>query len=180
MTSSRRLNTSLAMVAFAVACTSTARPRTNSASYSVAELDPSEAAVLRATLDTIVRGLRDSSTLCLSILGGPAGAHEPSDAFLRSLSLRRSVVRATECPPTYQRMIARVDADGRNIDPVRPPGYVDPYVIEIGRPQFARPAYAWVYVRQLQGTRGRDYLCTLIGFTPGAQVVCQINREWIH
>ena len=176
----RSLTVCFALLASAVACGSSAPLRTRSVTHSIAELHPTEAAVLRATLDTLVRAMRDSSTVCLYILGGPTGSQLPSEDFVRSLTLNREVVRADRCPPTYQHMIARVDSAGRPLDPPRPPGYIDPYVLEIGRPQFARPDYGWVYARQLQGTRGRDYLCTLIGFTPDAKVVCQLNRDWIH
>jgi hypothetical protein len=155
-------------------------PRRGSVPVRIAELDPVEAAMIGATLDTLSRLMRDSSSLCVTILGGPTGPEAPSAAFLRSLRVPRTVVPMQRCPPTYTQMIRLVDSRGRPVGPARPAGYVDPYKIEIGRPQFAAYGYAWIYARQLQGTSGRAYVCTAIWQSSVQRVVCNLHREWLH
>ena len=191
----RRIPCTVSLAALGIACASTTPQarRTESAVAelapmevamlgatlpAVAELAPMEVAMLGATLDTLVRRMRDSSSLCLTVLGGPAGPEAPSAAFLRRLSVRRAVVAMDRCPPTYTQMIAVVDSQGRPMP--RPPAYIDPYRVEIGRPQFAGAGYAWIYARQLQGTKGRDYVCTAIWQSAAPRVICNIHREWIE
>ena len=154
--------------------------RNAAAAVGVAKLAPMEVAMLSATLDTLVRRMRDSSSLCVSILGGPEGPEVPSADFLGSLRIQRSVVAMDRCPPTYTQMIVVVDSQGRPVGPARPAGYVDPYRLEIGRPQFASYGYGWVYARQLQGTVGRDYVCTVIRQSAETRVVCNVHSDWIH
>lgn len=166
------------LAALGLACVRSTAPR--GSGHITARLAPMEAEMLGATLDTLSRLMRDSSSLCVTILGGPAGPEAPSATFLRSLRVRRTVVPMDRCPPTYAQMIRVVDSLGRPVGPARPAGYVDPYQIEVGRPQFASYGYAWIYARQLQGTSGRDYVCTAIWQSSVQRVVCNLFRQWLH
>ena len=168
-----------AVAALGLACARSTSPR-DSVPARIAQLASMEAEMLGATLDTLARLMRDSSSLCVTILGGPAGPQAPSAAFLQSLRVRRTVVPMERCPATYTQMIMVVDSVGRPVGPARPAGYVDPYKIEIGRPQFASYGYAWIYARQLQGTSGRDYVCTAIWQSSSQRVVCNLFRQWLH
>ena len=93
---------------------------------------------------------RVCAPICVSLLGGPEGQVVPSEGFLHTLSLRRKVVSVKACPPTYTTMFVTVDSLGRPMDPPRPAGYVDPYILHLGRPQFDGPGHAYVYARQVQ------------------------------
>ncbi len=93
---------------------------------------------------------RVCAPICVSLLGGPEGQVVPSEGFLHTPSLRRKVVSVKACPPTYTTMFVTVDSLGRPMDPPRPAGYVDPYILHLGRPQFDGPGHAYVYARQVQ------------------------------
>ena len=169
----------VAVAALGLACLRSTSAR-DSVPARIAQLTAMEAEMLGATLDTLARLMRDSSSVCITILGGPAGPETPSPAFLQSLRVRRTVVPMERCPATYTQMIVVVDSAGRPVGPARPAGYIDPYRIEIGRPQFASYGYAWIYARQLQGTSGRDYVCTAIWQSSSERVVCNLHRQWLH
>lgn len=134
--------------------------------------------MIAAVLDTIAAHL-DSTTVCLMFMGGPDGPRPPDDELLARLQMRQPAVREAVCPHTYTQMVLHVDSLGRPVDPPAPPGYIDPYILHVGRPQFEQERYAWIYVRQWQGTRGRAYEC--VSQTWGRVVAsCRVVSDWIH
>lgn len=145
----------------------------------VAALSPIEQQLIAAAVDSIAARWPDSTALCLGVLGGPAGPELPSDDLLHALRTRQQPVSIAGCPRTYASMITHVDSLGRVVD-LRPPGYVDPYALTVGRPQFARDSYGWVHARELQGTAGRAYLCTVQYYRAQARAFCETVRQWIH
>jgi len=138
-----------------------------------------EQQLIAAAVDSIAAAWPDSTALCLGILGGPAGPELPTDGLLEALRTRQRPVSVAACPRTYASMIAQVDSLGRVVD-LRPPGYVDPYVLTVGRPQFASDSYGWIHARELRGTVGRAYLCTVQYVRGRAWAHCETLSRWIH
>ena len=58
--------------------------------------------------------------------------------------------------------------------------YVDPDQLTVGRPQFAMPGYAWIHIRQLQGTSGRAYLCAAQAYDGRVWAGCRAIDNWVH
>ena len=145
----------------------------------LAPLASVEREMMVAAIETIAAGWTDSTSLCLAVLGGPDGPAAPDDALLGALRTRQRPVRMVDCPRTYQSMIATVDSAGRVADPPRPSGYVDPYALLVGRPQFEQPGYAFVHARETHGTAGRDYFCIAQSYQGRARASCQVVRQWI-
>src|SRR2546425_3366848 len=138
-----------------------------------------EQQMIAAVVDTVAAHWPDSTSLCLTLMGGPEGPRAPSDDLLASLQTRQRVVRGADCPPTYTQMVLYVDSAGRPIDPPPPAGYIDPYILHVSRPQFEQEGYAWIYVRQLQGTRGRAYMCVAQAHRR-VFASCRAVDSWIH
>jgi hypothetical protein len=136
-----------------------------------------ERQMLAAAIDTVV-AMQDSTALCLTMMGGPEGPRPPSRALLGSLQSRRLVVAQADCPVTYESMITPIDSQGRPNRPERPTGYVDPYQLSVARPQFEGVGYAWVHIRQLQGTRGRAFLCTTQSLSGRVWANCRSVDSW--
>jgi hypothetical protein len=175
-----RAITAAAIAWTAVACG--ARPPADihpGPSRGVAALTPLEQELIVAAVHAIAATWPDSTALCLEILGGPGGPELPSPALLGALRTRQGVASAAACPRTYASMIARVDSLGRRVDP-RPLGYVDPYALTVGRPQFTSTSHGWIHALEQQGTSGRAYLCTVQRVQGRATARCQTVRYWVH
>ena len=170
----------VAWAALACATSSPPSPARSSADRRgrVAALEPVEEQLIARAVESVAATWPDSTALCLALLGGPAGPELPGPALLASLRTRQRPVSSAACPRTYTSMIAHVDSLGYPDDPP-PPGYVDPYILEVGRPQFESDSYGWIHVREWQGTTGRQYLCTVQYVRGQASAVCQKISEWI-
>jgi len=138
-----------------------------------------EQQMIAAVVDTVAAHWPDSTSLCLTLMGGPEGPRAPSVDLLASLQARQRAVRGADCSPTYTQMVLHVDSAGRPIDPPPPAGYIDPYILHVSRPQFEQEGYAWIYVRQLQGTRGRAYVCVAQAHRR-VFASCRAVDSWIH
>jgi hypothetical protein len=138
-----------------------------------------ESELVAAAIDTIVSTLPDSTTLCLRILGGEGGAVSPGPELISQLQSRRAIASFADCPRTYASMVQVVDSLGQPMGERRPAGYVDPYKFSVGRPQFERPGFAWLHVRQLQGTVGRAYICAGEVYQRRATTRCRVVSRWI-
>ena len=143
-------------------------------------LAPIELTLMSAAVDSLLRDVAPSTTICVQFLGGPLGPIEAPAAFLEKAAARHEVVRARDCPRTYASMFARVDSLGRSLDPPRPPGYVDPVRLSVGRPQFDQPGYAFLYARQMQGMSGKDHLCVVQAYGSRTQAGCRVLTHWVH
>jgi hypothetical protein len=161
------------LVAVAAAC---AAPRP---AVVPARLAPIERQVIVAVIDTVAAHLPDSTTLCISIMGGPSGPTSPDDLLLTHLHTRQRPERHSSCPPTYESMMILVDSAGRPRNPPRPAGYIDPYLLSISRPQFEYRDYAWVFVRQRQGTAGQEYICSVQAYRGSVVAHCVAGRSWL-
>ena len=137
-------------------------------------LSPIELAMIAAVVDSVAAQWSDSTALCLTVMGGPEGPRPAGDDLLAQLRTRQRVVAGNRCPPTYTTMISA----SRPTDP-SPPGYVDPYRVTVSRPQFEHEGYAWIHVRQLQGTRGRAYMCVAQSYER-LFAACRVIDSWIH
>jgi hypothetical protein len=138
-----------------------------------------EQAMIGAAVDNVAARWSDSTELCLTVMGGPEGSHPAGDDLLAQLRTRQRAVAGNQCPPTYTSMVRQVDSAGRPTHPPRPAGYVDPYRILVSRPQFEHKKYAWIYLRQLQGTRGRAYICVAQAYER-LIASCSAIDSWIH
>ena len=134
-------------------------------------------ALMAAATNTVLAELRDTATICVTLLHGPTGFDIP-DAHLAMLNHTR-VVPATACPRTYASMIHQVDSLGRPLT-TRPPGYVDPNRVHVSDPRRDGPFHAWVEIRVQQGSGGIEHLCSV--FTEGVNVsaYCRAGRAWFH
>ena len=137
MTCCRIRASSAARVAALILCTGCgANPPRSIRSHleaTPAPLTPVEREKLVAALDTIAAHLPDSTALCLTLMGGPGGSTPADSQLLATLRTRQRPVRGTDCQPTYTRMVRYVDSLGRSLDPPRPPDYLDPYQLTVGR-----------------------------------------------
>src|SRR5256885_6531951 len=99
-----------ALVALAVttACASSGGLAPATSPRSLATFGATERQMLASAIDTIAAHLPDSTSLCLTLMGGPEGAVLPDDAFLTSLRTRQRPIRSDRCPPTYTQMVRHV------------------------------------------------------------------------
>jgi len=167
-----------ALGALSIACAGRAPSGAPPVSQVVATFSPIERAVLGAAIDSIAAGWKDSTALCLRVLGGPAGWELPPRDLLEALHTRHQPLSVAACPRTYASMVLRTDSLGHPI--LAPPGYVDPYILTVGRPQFESDSYGWVHARELQGTAGRDYLCTIQYVRGRAWANCATLTRWVY
>jgi hypothetical protein len=167
--------TAIVALTFAIAsCAAQSSQGTDKYETAPAGLSRIEQAMIAAAVDTVAAQWRDSTALCLTVMGGPEGARPAADNLLGQLRTRQRAVAGNRCPPTYRTMTSA----SRPTDPP-PPGYVDPYRVTVSRPQFEHEGYAWIHVRQLQGTRGRAYMCVAQSYER-LFVACRVIDSWIH
>jgi hypothetical protein len=169
----------VALTVAAASCAAQPSQRVTRHETAPVELARIEQAMIGAAVDSVAAKWSDSTALCLTLMGGPEGSHPAGDDLLAQLRARQRAVAGDRCPPTYTRMVRQVDSAGRPADPPRPAGYVDPYRITVGRPQFEHEGYAWIYLRQLQGTRGRAYICVAQAYER-VFASCREIDSWIH
>jgi hypothetical protein len=55
----------------------------------------------------------------------------PEPELLRALAMQPPAVPMSQCPPTYGTWVVTVDSAGRPLEPERPPGYIDPYILGV-------------------------------------------------
>jgi hypothetical protein len=128
----------------------------------VLRMSPAEQAGLGAMLREVLTRLPDSATsACVVLSGGPPSYwYDPDSALLAALrQTSRAVLRASECPPTYDAMAVYRDSAGNVVTPRRPPGYVDPYLIQVQEQRLVGTDSAYAVVRAWQGTLKRGYVC---------------------
>ena len=138
-----------------------------------------EQQLMAAAIDTISAAMAESGVICLTLLGGPDGLIKPSGGFLARLAARRETVSKDQCPETYQSMVTGVDSLGRPNVRVRPAGYVDPYYLAVGRPQFEAVGYGWIHARQVQGTHGQNHLCMVESYRGRVRAHCTVVSRWV-
>lgn len=129
----------------------------------VLKLSVAEQEALGAMLHEVLAQLPDSSTLaCIVLRGGPPRFwYAPDSMLLGTLrSASRSVLTASDCPPTYDVMYVLRDSAGNVATPRRPPGYVDPYVMQVQEHGVIASDSASAIVRVSQGTLNRGYICS--------------------
>lgn len=90
------------------------------------------------------------------------------------------VVLEADCPPTYARMFSTVDSLGRPMDPPRPPGYVDPYAIEVSEFIGFLPDSARVTVRTEHGMSGVAKSCLVRRLESDFTASCRHLGYWVH
>jgi len=123
---------------------------------------PAEQEALEAMLRAVLAHLPDSATsACVVLRGGPPSYwYEADSSLLANLrSTRRPVRRASECPATYDLMAVYRDSAGNDVTPRRPPGYVDPFWIQLQEQRLVGTDSAYAVVRASQGTLNRGYVC---------------------
>jgi hypothetical protein len=134
------------------------------------ELPTDARRALTAALRELIAALpNDSATVCLTLPGpAPAYWYSPDAGLLERLQTStHRVVRPAQCPHTYDLMYVMRDSAGRNITPVRPPGYVDPYDVVVRAYRLHESDSASVTVTAHQGTRNHHYECAARREAPG-------------
>ena len=123
-------------------------------------------AVTRRALTSALRELLaalpgDSAAVGLTFPGpAPAYWYSPEPRLLEELRTpAHRIVGPLQCPQTYDLMYVMVDSSGRNITPVRPPGYIDPYDVVVNTYQLVGGDSASISATAHQGTRNHHYAC---------------------
>jgi len=143
------------------------------------QLEALEVSLIAGTVDTIISEHSDSATVCLEIMADSNGIRPAVAPVLRRLRSRRDVTTSEGCPRTYASMIQLVDSLGQPIPDQRPEGYVDPYRLRVGRPQFEHPDVAWLYVRQFHGMSGRAFVCVAREEDGRPRASCRVVDRWV-
>jgi hypothetical protein len=131
-----------------------------------------------AVLARVSPGLVGDVPICLSLADGERrGDPDTTAVWLRGLG--RRVTTPSQCPRTYTSMMLVVDTLGRPVDPPRPPGYLDPYYINLWRPVRIDARILLVRYEQRQGTRGKRVYCEVVEARPGPHVNCVTIGSWI-
>ena len=132
----------------------------------------------RAVLANASSGLVGKVPICLSLVDGER-RHDPDTTAVWLQAFGRRVTTPSQCPHTYQSMVLVVDTLGRPVDPPRPPGYVDPYYIDLWRPLRIDAGVFLVRYEQRQGTRGERVYCEVREVRPAPHVNCARIDSWI-
>ncbi len=164
-----------------LACAAAPRPPApGRAPPPAATLGRAERELLAAAIDTLVARRADPAVVCVTILADPAGPYAPDAALLGALSTRGRVAAPGACPRTYPTgMVTVTDPSGRPVEGP-PVGYVQPRLLQVGRPLFAAPGYAHVYAREEQGGMGWDAVCTAQYRQGRPYVWCRLGSVWNH
>ncbi len=131
-----------------------------------------------AVLAQVSPGLVAGVPVCLSLADGER-RHDPDTTAIWLRALGRRVTTPSQCPHTYASMFLAVDTLGRPVDPPRPPGYVDPYYIDLWRPVHIDARIFLVRYEERQGTRGERVYCEVVEATPDPHVRCATIDTWI-
>jgi hypothetical protein len=118
---------------------------------------------LAAALHELIAALpSDTAPVCLTLPGPPpAYWYSPEPRLLEELRTpAHRVVGPLHCPQTYDLMYVMVDSNGRNLTPVRPPGYIDPHDVDVHTYQLLGSDSLSLVAVAHQGTRNRHFECT--------------------
>jgi hypothetical protein len=118
--------------------------------------------VAAAILDAVIASLPSDTTPVCIALGGPPPPYwyGQNAALLRAIDRGgRRIVGPDECPPTYETSVVLVDTLGRSLNPVRPPGYVDPYKLNVRDEAIVAGDSVVVMPAVSQGTSNTYYRC---------------------
>jgi hypothetical protein len=105
----------------------------------------------------------DMAPVCLTLPGpAPAYWYSPEPRLLEELrTSAHRVVGPRQCPQTYDLMyVVTVDSIGRNVAPVRPPGYIDPHDVDVHTYQLLGADSVSLVAVAHQGTRNRHFECS--------------------
>ena len=132
-----------------------------------------------AALAEAIRALpSDSAPVCVTLRGAPPAIfYRPPPLLLVSLQTdSHRVVASPDCPPTYDLMSVLRDSSGRDITPVRPPGYIDPHVLVVDQYELAGADSVSFRAVAHQGTLNRHFRC---GARRGVNGVWQARCEFL-
>jgi hypothetical protein len=132
--------------------------------------------IIEGALRGIERHLNMPAPYCLSIQSGDSRT-EPDGAWLSRITLEHQVLAERACPLTYGSMVRMVDSLGRDVGPVRPPEYIDPYHVQITPPVAITRERAVVRLQASQGTHGWLLYCEVNIAAPQA-ATCGPTAQW--
>ena len=118
---------------------------------------------LTAALHELIEALPgDSAAVCLTLPGpAPDYWYSPEPRLLEALRTpAHRVVGPLQCPQTYDLMYVIVDTSGGNINPVRPPGYIDPHDVGVDTYQLLGSDSVSLVAVAHQGTWNRHFACS--------------------
>jgi hypothetical protein len=147
------------------------------AALAKAHLPDDEARHVAGVLDTLIAGLAPATVVCVSLRADAAGPYALPPAVLRHVQAATRVRSPSDCPPTFDSMVALVDSAGQSLTPPRPAGYTDPVYLAISRPHFERAQRAHLLIEGWQGTQGWVMRCISDGLP--ARVWCRRLESWI-
>ncbi|GLC24698.1 TonB family protein [Roseisolibacter agri] len=135
-------------------------------------------AVFEAMLPVPEPGATDPGRVtCLAV--GRDEPRDPEPALVAALAARvPGLVARSACPRTYASMIYRVDSLGRVNG--RPPGALDPTIVELGPLDVWAPGIVVARVRTRQGTGGTHYVCQAARAPDGTwAAACEMGARWV-
>ena len=100
---------------------------------------------------------------CIALERGST-RRDPEPELLRALALQPPAVPMSHCPPTYGSWV--VDSGGRPHGPERPPGYVDPYLLNVSPAVPTVRDLVTVRIDASQGTRFWILYCEAVPRPP--------------
>jgi hypothetical protein len=133
--------------------------------------------IIESALRGIEWDLNMPAPYCLSLQSGDSRT-EPDDAWLSRLTLKHQVLTERACPPTYGSMVRAVDSLGRDVGPDRPPGYIDPYHVEVTPPVAITEERAVVRLQATQGALGWLLYCEVAIAAPRT-ATCGATAHWV-
>ena len=140
---------------------------------------PSQDDIVLAVVDSLANQLDPSATICLSIVTDGSVQSAPSSELLKRFRLEQRVVTTEQCPRTYAIKTARDDTLGTSRATTRPAGYIDPYYLQVGKPDFRSPTQSSFAVKRLNGRGGSDLACTAVIVDEKLRIQCLVRRTWL-
>ena len=99
--------------------------------------------------------------------------YRPDSVLLRLLGDGRKVVVPKECPPTYGVGVWEVG----QTPPQPPPGYINPYFVQVTRQQYAGPETAGAAIVAGQAGYNRHYICSTRRYRPHSwRATCRMTH----
>src|SRR5215207_9536324 len=89
---------------------------------------------------------------CIIIERGSA-RHDPDPELLRALASESPTLPMSQCPRTSGTWVVTVDSAGRPVEPQRPAGYIDPYLLGVSTAVPIVRDLVAVRIDESQGTR---------------------------
>ena len=152
---------------FGLACAHA--PPTRTTSPQVQALSADEQAAVIAAVTRLFDEATAKVPVCVQLVDA-AGGHEVGASVLSALAPRARTKR--DCPPIYASPIVTPETKSR------PPGYIDPYELDLHWPTTAETATT-VTARLWHGTAFTDYRCEVRMVGANRAATCAVTRQGV-